>query len=481
MDVSEKLDTGIAWKRLQSISKDIEVFEIMGKNICFCIPTCAFCEIDHACYTMLDGLIGGVSFHDIASKMRNEFDLTPPEEVLAELDDLVNAGLLLGEGEHKFNGANRTPVVSALALIMATDCNLRCDYCYAEGGTYQHKRELMSVSVAKSSIDFLLKHSRRSKEVGISFFGGEPMLNYSCIKEVVPYALEQFRLKGKECSFGITTNGLLLTPENVEFMMSCKFSFIISIDGPAKVHDKYRFFPNRKGSYDSIVKNLEKLVAVFPDLYDKVTIRATFTGEDHNMIDCLSHLRDLGFKKIALESCSSTQKRLGIDKESLQHVLSDYNHTVEWYLEQLKSKNPFSFHHFTQLLEQVSSGTSRLTQCGAGIGYLSVSPEGVLYPCHRMVGNKDFAMGSVFDGADQEMQKLFGCLSVPFKEKCMNCWARYICGGGCHATAIQFNNDILDPYEIDCELMKHRIKLGAWLFSEMADHHDVYENVPLGC
>lgn len=442
----------------------------MGKKICFCISTCAFCEVDDLSYQLLGNLIRGENFHTITFVHNNKSNSFPLDEIISELDDLFSAGLLAPDNDNHLKLPNISPPITALALIMATDCNLRCDYCYAEGGSFQSRRELMSLSVAKASVDFLVKNSRRSKEIGLSFFGGEPLLNYDCITDIVAYAQKQFSMKGKKCSFGITTNGILLTPEKVKFILENDISLIISIDGPPEVHNKYRVFPNKKGSYESIVKNISKLSEKYSELMDRITIRATFTGSDHDLISRLSHLRTLGFTKIALESCAAIPEYLGITSKRLEDVLEDYKKATKWYKEQLQSGDSFSYHHFTQLLDQISDGSRRITQCGAGRGYLSVSPDGTIYPCHRMVGNEEFAMGNIFDGIVAEMQKFWGQASVPYKEKCMNCWARYICGGGCHATAIQFNKDILQPYEIDCELMKHRIKLAAWLYSEMADY-----------
>jgi len=423
----------------------------------------------------------GVDTQKTTSSIDNENPPPPLKEIILELDELLTNGFLAKEHNLPNKLIPGKPVIKALALILATDCNLRCDYCYAEGGSYNHERGLMDFSVAKAAIDLLVEGSKGSNEVGISFFGGEPLLNFECIKDAVPYAIEQFQLVKKKCYFGITTNGILLNPANLKFLLDNDFSLIISIDGPPEVHNKYRKFTNNKGSYDRVVKNLVNLNKIFPDFYNKITIRATFTGHDHDMISRLSHLYDLGFKKIALESCAATPEHLGIDKKDLENILSDYNKTALWYLNELKTENLFSFNHFTQLFEQVSKATKRITQCGAGRGYLTVSPKGMLYPCHRMAGNDAFAMGTVFKGPDPDIQRLFGSVSVPFKDKCMSCWARYICGGGCHATAVQFNENILHPYDIDCELMKHRIKLGAWLFSEMADYQSVQEKVPTVC
>lgn len=403
--------------------------------------------------------------------MGSDPSASPLNEILDELDELVTTGLLSDDKKTTWPAASNVPAITTLALIMATDCNLRCRYCYADDGTYHQQRSLMDISVARQSVDFLVRKSRQSKEVGISFFGGEPMLNFRCMEKVVPYATEQFEKNGKECTFGITTNGTLLTPAKVKFMEDHHFSYIISIDGRPEIHDKNRILPDNTGSYKSVIRRLETLANAFPDFYDKVTIRATFTGQDHDLVSCLSHLHSLGFSRISIESCSAVPKHFGITAENLDEVLADYDFVAQWYLEQLKSEDKFSFNHFTQLLEQVAEGTRRISQCGAGRGYLAVSPAGVLYPCHRLVGNRSFAMGSVFTGTNPEIQHLFGSATVPYKPKCLSCWARYICGGGCHATAIQFNQNILQPYEIECSLMKHRIKLGAWLFSQLSDHY----------
>jgi uncharacterized protein len=464
-----------AWERLSSLAPDLELIEVLGKSFCFCAPSCSFIEVDDSCAAVVKHLIAGTSYGDLPVEGDPRSGQNSLDEVLEELNGLMEAGMLSADPESGLPGPAGSPSVSMMALIMATDCNLRCRYCYAEDGSYHQERSLMSFAVAKQAVDMLHHGSRRTREAGISFFGGEPLLNFGCIRKVVEYAESTFGRSRTACSFGITTNGILLTEEKLRYMEDHQFSYIISIDGPREIHDRNRVFPNQKGSYSVLLKKLGVLTEKFPAFRNKVTIRSTFTGQDHDLTAVLSHLHDLGFSKVSLESCSAIPKHIGIHEENLSAVLEEYDRVAAYYLDVLKSDESFNFHHFSQLLQQVANGTRRITQCGAGRGYLAVSPSGTLYPCHRLVGNESYAMGSVFDGADKSVGYMFGTASVPYKSKCRACWARYICGGGCHATAIQFNQDILKPYDIECSLMKHRIRLGAWLFTQLRDHYSLGE------
>lgn len=466
----DTVDPVSSWNRLKRIAPHTKVFNVMGRNLCFNSITCFFCEIDEPTAAVFHELSIDASYDDVLLRFSQNPLLPPLDEIVSELMVLVESGYLSADDGLLEPPKNSVPTLTTLSLIMATDCNLRCRYCYADEGTYHRPRSLMDISTAKRAVDFLIRKSHRAKEVGISFFGGEPLLNYDCITQLVPYAIDRFECNGQRCSFSITTNGTLLTVDKVAFFEKYNFGYIVSLDGPQNINDQNRIFPDGTGSYDSVMRRLSQLADAYSGFSHKVTIRATFTGKDHDLVSSLSHLRTVGFSKISLESCSPVPKHLAIDKENLSDVLTDYDAAAKWYLEQLQSGDRFAFYHMHQLFFQVAEGTKRISQCGAGRGYLAVAPDGVLYPCHRLVGDETYAMGSVFTGADSKIQSLFGSVSVPYKQQCRSCWARYICGGGCHATAVQFNHDILQPFDVECELMKYRIKLGAWLYAQLTNN-----------
>jgi uncharacterized protein len=461
-------DSRALWGELASYARSIEVFEVMGTLLCFDSINCTFFEIDRPMATVLQSLKSGAGYENAADLLQSLREQPSIADVLADLAQLVDAGLLSNDDQLLTPPRLPHPTVATLALIMATDCNLRCKYCYADAGTYHKQKGAMDFAVGKAAVDFLIRKSRRSKEIALCFFGGEPLLNFPCIERIVRHAEEQAAQSQKECSFSVTTNGTLLTVEMARFFEQHKFGYVISLDGDERLNDSNRIFPNGSGSYGVVVKRLREIAREVPEVMQKATVRATFTGRHHDLVGSLSHLKQLGFLKASIESCSALPEHIGIDETNLPLVLASYDDAARWYLDLIRSGDDFSFFHMQQLFFQVAEGQHHISQCGAGRGYLAVSPDGEIYPCHRLVGNQRFRMGTVFGGVDPQLQHLFGTASVPYKQKCRSCWARYVCGGGCHATAIQFNQELCRPYDIECELMKHRIRLGAWLYATLA-------------
>ena len=364
------------WERLRRAAPFLEVFEVMGTKFCFCTVTCFFCAIDDAVAAAIESLAAGTTFDDTELRFRADPSYPALDEVVAELSSLLESGYLSSDDPLAQAPPDGPASVTALALIMATSCNLRCRYCYADAGSYHRPQRLMDVATAKCAVDFLLRNSHRAKDVAISFFGGEPLLDYRCIEEVVPYACDRFERTGQSCSFSVTTNGTLLTPERVAFFEKHGFAYIVSLDGPADVNDRNRIFPDGSGSYQQVIARLTQLEEKFPGFREKITIRATFTGQDHALVSCLAHLRQLGFRQIALESCSALPEQLGIANEGVPGILREYDAAARWYLEQLEAGDRFIFSHMHQLFFQVAEGTKRITQCGAGRGYLAVLSRG---------------------------------------------------------------------------------------------------------
>ena len=391
-------------------------------------------------------------------------------EILDELSILYSDGFLTTDDTlSKINGGGRG-FVSALCLILATDCNMRCKYCFASGGSYTHVRKKMSIDVAEKSIEFLVRNAGRMKKLTLGFFGGEPLLNFKVLKKAVQYAEEIGIKHNKEFSFSVTTNGTLLNPEMMDFFVEHGFSYIISLDGTKEVNDRFRVFPNGSGTYDVVSAKLKEFINRYPQIQEKIELRGTFTAQTSDISESLYHLKQLGFDNISLEPCSADDENFQINEHNLNEVLEEYDKVAKLYLESIKSGDEFSFFHMHQLFFQVAEGTQRTTQCGAGSGYLAVDPDGAIYPCHRLVGDSRYVMGNIFKNTiDHRIREIFKQASANHKSDCGRCWAKYICGGGCHATAIQFNDDILKPYNIDCEIMKHRIKLGVWIYSQLGE------------
>lgn len=468
---SNPRDARKSWRALAPLGANLEVFEVFGTTLCFNTTTCAFLEVDSPTAQVLRSLHAGASYEQALGESGLTGSPDTFEEIVEEISCLTDAGYLSDSDPLSVVRRTLAPPLSSLCLVMATGCNLRCRYCYAEDGTYRLPPAVMSRDTGQAAVDLLMRKSRGLKEVGIGFFGGEPLLNYRVITELVPYAEEQANRLGKQCGFSLTTNGTLLTPEKVAFFEKHPFAYIVSLDGSKEHNDRNRRFRSGAGTYDTIVRHLREVTNAFPAFAPKVTLRATFTGQEHDLAGILAHLRELGFRKVSVEPCSAMSALGGIREADLPDILADYDAAAQWYLGLLAEGGEFSFFHMQQLFSQVAKGERRITQCGAGCGYLAVAPDGTLYPCHRLLGSEGWAMGTVFTDLNREIQSRFIRASVPYKEPCRACWARYICGGGCHATALQFNGSILEPHRTECLLMKHRIRLGAWIYSRLSDLH----------
>ena len=457
------------WNRLHDLKRCLHLFDIKGKLFCLDIHKCFFFEIDRETKLILSSLLREDSLEDSIRLFQIDHPNGNPEAVIGEIEYLFENRFFSIEDRFGKRKRKRGDSVSSLALIMATDCNLRCTYCFAGEGHYHLERNKMPIEVGKRAIDYLVKKSSRHKKLSVSFFGGEPLLNFSAIRDTVAYAEGLGKQRDKHFSFSITTNGTLLSERRMAFFLQHDFSFIISLDGPKDINDQHRKFPDGSGSYEIVVRNIKKYILKYPHLKDRMTIRGTFTGTTPQITRSLNHLYHLGVSNVSLEPCTMNSDRTTLNN-SLSEMKDEYNQAADFYLRCLEKNSSFSFFHMHQMFFQVADGTQRTSQCGAGLGYLAIDPHGVIYPCHRLVGKKEYQMGSIFHSkTDLRLQTLFKEASVPFKPRCTQCWARYICGGGCHATAIDSNNNIIEPCEEECTLMKHRIKLGAWLHSSIRE------------
>ena len=357
------------------------------------------------------------------------------------------------------------PNVKALCLHVAHDCNLACKYCFASEGDYKSGKSLMSLDVAKKSIDYLLEHSTGRKKIEVDFFGGEPLLNFEVVKETVYYAKEKARQHHKQFHFTLTTNGVLLDSDTINFLNEHMDNVVISIDGRREVHDQIR--PNRagKGSYDVIVPRAKELVNKRNG--KSYYIRGTFTSFNQDFSNDVMHLADLGFKEISVEPVVGSGREFHFKDSDVDGLLKEYESLAIQYIERLKSGADFNFYHFNINVLNGPCLYKRITACGAGGEYLAVSPEGTFYPCHQFVGEPDFVIGNIDDGIhNHNCVMAFTENSVLTKEACQSCWAKLFCSGGCHANAYFSNGDIHIPNEISCTLQKKRIEcalmIQAW-------------------
>ena len=363
----------------------------------------------------------------------------------------------------------RKTVVKALCLHIAHDCNLACKYCFAEEGEYHGRRALMSYEVGKKALDFLIANSGTRRNLEVDFFGGEPLMNWQVVKDLVAYGREQEKLHDKHFRFTLTTNGVLLNDEVQEFVNKEMDNVVISLDGRKEVNDQMRPFRNGKGSYDLIVPKFQKLAESRNQ--EKYYIRGTFTRNNLDFSNDIMHFADLGFKQMSIEPVVGDESDpYAIREEDLPKIMEEYDKLAKMMIEREKEEKGFNFFHFMIDLNGGPCVAKRLSGCGSGTEYLAVTPWGDLYPCHQFVGQDDFLMGNVDDGiVKPEIADDFRSCNVYSKDKCRNCFAKFYCSGGCMANSYNFHGTIHDTYEIGCEMQRKRVECAIMMKAALAE------------
>lgn len=403
---------------------------------------------------------------EIVTALAEKYGRAETEEAIDEVQALIDAGELFTKDTYEdyiMDFKKRPTVVKALCLHIAHDCNLACRYCFAEEGEYHGRRALMSFEVGKKALDFLIANSGSRRNLEVDFFGGEPLLNWQVVKDLVAYGREQEKLHDKKFRFTLTTNGVLLNDEIMEFCNREMANVVLSIDGRKEVHDKMRPFRSGAGSYDLIVPKFQRFAESRNQ--DKYYVRGTFTHENPDFSKDVLHLADLGFRQISVEPVVAEPKEsYAITEEDLPQLFAEYDRLAAEMAERHKKGEDFNFFHFMIDLEGGPCVAKRLSGCGSGTEYLAVTPWGDFYPCHQFVGNEKFLLGNVDEGIkNTEIRDEFKCCNVYAKEKCRSCFAKFYCSGGCAANAYNFTGDICGAYDIGCELQKKRIECAIML------------------
>lgn len=368
-------------------------------------------------------------------------------EMLYTDDSQVTLDMLEGRGA----------VIKAMCLHVAHDCNMNCKYCFGDKGAFEGVRSLLSLETGMKAIDFLLVNSGSRRNLEIDFFGGEPLMNFEVIKELVAYGRKAEKVYNKNIRFTITTNGLLLDDAKADYINENMDNVILSIDGRPEVNDNMRRTVNDKGTYEIITRNYLRFVEKRKGTY---YVRGTFTRENLDFSEDVKHLVDQGFKNVSVEPVV-TDPSFGyaLQDDDKELIFKEYDKLTDLYLDYAKKGQKFEFFHFNLDLTQGPCVVKRVSGCGAGTEYVAVSPEGDIYPCHQFVGNQDFKLGNLYaDHFENNRYDEFNKAHIYNKEKCRECWAKFYCSGGCHANAFHMNHDILKPYELGCELEKKRIE-----------------------
>ena len=452
----------------------IHKYKLNGYAIVLDVNSGAVHVVDDCSYDMLDYLdetMGEAMPQAVVEALAGKYGKQELQEAYAELYELFQAGLLYSSDSYEpfANMMTKAPV-KAMSLNIAHDCNLRCEYCFAAKGDFGRGRMLMPLEIGKKAIDFLIQNSGTRHNLELDFFGGEPLMNFDVVKQVVEYAREEEKKYNKKFRFTITTNGLLLTDDKIDFINREMSNVVLSLDGRKEVNDRLRVRVNGKGCYDQIVPRYQKLVANRGD--KDYYVRGTFTKFNLDFTQDVLHMAGLGFDQISVEPVVSDVKlEYSIKEDDLPRVFEEYETLAKTILRQKKEGGRgFHFFHFMLDLDQGPCAIKRLRGCGCGNEYVAVTPEGEIYPCHQFVGDETWKMGDLRDGSfDFEKKDFFAKANVYTKSECKNCWAKFYCSGGCNANSWQYEGDILKSHKISCDLEKKRLECAIMMKAALAE------------
>lgn len=383
------------------------------------------------------------------------------EETMKEIEKLKEEGKLFSKDIYEGKNLDlkkRDTVVKALCLHIAHTCNLNCEYCFAGQGKYHGEDALMSFEVGKQAIDFLVKNSGTRKNLEVDFFGGEPLVNFDVVKQIVEYARSIEKENNKHFRFTLTTNGVLLNDDVIDFLNKEMNNVVLSLDGRKEVHDRLRKNINGDGSYDIIVPKFKKFVEKRGN--KEYYMRGTFTRNNLDFTNDIFHMADLGFSELSMEPVvSKPDTDYALREEDLDKIYEQYEILAKEMIKRKKQGNPFTFYHYMIDLSGGPCIYKRITGCGSGTEYLAVTPSGDFYPCHQFVGDKKFLMGNVRDGVtNTELRDEFKMCNAYSRKECKDCWAKLYCSGGCSANAYHATGSINNVYEYGCKLFKKRIE-----------------------
>ena len=439
----------------------IHKFEDKGHFICIDTHSGAVHVLDELSYKLLDFCDEnmGETCVNAAFAAMAEYSADEINECYSELYELYKSGMLFAPDEYEAIAKQMgVAPVKSMCLNVAHDCNLRCEYCFAAKGDFGQGRTLMPFEVAKKAIDFLIEKSYGRRNLELDFFGGEPLMNLNVVKETVKYARNIEAKHGKNFRFTITTNGLLLNDENIEFINKEMSNVVLSIDGRKEINDKLRVTPGGNGCYDVIVPKYKKLVQ---DRGDKeYYVRGTFTRLNPDFTEDVIAMYNEGFDQISVEPVVSDEKLdFSLREDDLERVFKEYDILKEKIVEIKNSGKHINFFHYMLDLDGGPCAIKRLRGCSCGNEYIAVTPEGDIYPCHQFVGMENYKMGNILEGTfENKMQTDFAKINIYTKPNCRDCWAKFYCSGGCNANNVQYEGDVNTPHSLSCELEKKRVE-----------------------
>ena len=442
----------------------IHQYKLAGYNIVLDVCSGSVHVVDDAAYEII-GCYEGRSRQEVLALVQPRFPQLSQEELdecYDQVAQLEQAGKLFtpdtfapmaGELKQKTAG-----VVKALCLHVAHTCNLNCSYCFASQGKYHGERAVMSFEVGKRALDFLVENSGSRKNLEVDFFGGEPLMNFRVVKDLVAYARSIEKEKGKNFRFTLTTNGVQIDQDVIDFVNRECSNVVLSLDGRKEVHDRFRVDYAGNGSWEKIVPKFQELVKARggKDYY----MRGTFTHANPDFLKDIQQMLDLGFTELSMEPvvCAKGDPS-ELTQEDLPIVLEQYEKLAQLMLERDKEGRPFTFYHYMIDLTGGPCIYKRISGCGSGTEYMAVTPWGDLYPCHQFVGEEAFKLGNIWEGVtNREAQQQFADCNVYAHPECRDCWARLYCSGGCAANAYHATGSVTGVYEYGCTLFRKRME-----------------------
>ncbi len=437
----------------------IHAFEYRGTYLVLDVESGAVHEVDKPSYDVISAIEQGSAVYALP------YSRSLIDEILAEVEELRAAGQFdsPAPAAPRMNGVY-SPIKS-MCLNVAHDCNLRCAYCFAETGEFHGGRMLMPFETAKAALDMLIARSGGRYHLEVDLFGGEPLMNWEVVKQIVAYGRELEKAHNKHINFTITTNGVALDDEKIDFINREMFNVVLSIDGRREVHDALRVTPNKKGSYDIIVPKAQKLVRQRGE--GEHYIRGTYTADNLDFTEDVKALHELGFEQISVEPVVlKPDEPHAINETNVDRAVEEYDRLADYVIEERREGRPFNFFHFYVDLEHAPCLAKRALGCGASVEYVAVAPNGDIFPCHQFVGDPAFKLGNVLEKDENgevplkdEIRQSFASCSIFTKEKCSHCWAKYYCSGGCAANAHKLNGSIMEPVDVSCKLLKKRTEI----------------------
>ncbi len=446
----------------------IHQFRLGGYNIVLDVGSASVHVVDDLAYDLIAGYENTDREDLIGALLRRHAGVTREDilETFDEVETLIQAGKLFSSDKFQELGSadvNKDNIIKALCLHVSHACNLTCDYCFAGAGRYHGESALMRPEVGRRAIDFLIESSGGRRNLEVDFFGGEPLLNWETVKDIVRYARSMEKRHNKNFRFTLTTNGVLIDDDVIEFSNREMHNVVLSLDGRPAVHDRLRRTPDGRGSYDMIVPKFQRLVEARGN--KGYYIRGTFTHGNTDFTEDILHMADLGFTELSMEPVVSKKgDPFALTEEDLPVLFEQYERLAAEMRRRKKEGRGFTFYHFMLDLKRGPCIYKRIAGCGSGSEYLAVTPTGDLYPCHQFVGERDYLMGNIWDGVTNTvMREAFKRCNTYSRPECRDCWARLYCAGGCAANAYHDCGSIEGVYDYGCRLFKKRMECALML------------------